>query len=113
MKRRCSRSALATMLVAFLLMSCVPCQKTTAEIVPDAAKRTGIVYAFWPNSIDPLTDASLNDYQPDWSALDYVSFFGLDLQSNGTLALGNHEALFESVYRAAKKIGRASCRERV
>ncbi len=98
------QTVVAVLLGALLLMSWVPFQRTAAQAVLDAAKPSGVVYAFWPNWIDPLVAGSkFKDYQPDWGALDYVSFFDLGLQSDGTLTLGNHEALFESVYRAAKK----------
>jgi len=40
---------------------------------------TKLMYGFWPNWISP------DSYQPNWNCLNYVCYFSLDANSNGTL----------------------------
>ncbi|MFA5078537.1 MAG: glycosyl hydrolase family 18 protein [Dehalococcoidia bacterium] len=48
-----------------------------------ASSANRLVYGFWPYWIP--TDS----YQPDWSCLDYVCYFSLDANSDGTLNADN------------------------
>ena len=62
--------------------NCTPC-----TILP--ANR--LVYGFWPCWIHP------DSYQPNWNCLDYVCYFSLDANSNGTLNTDDIETEYYTV----------------
>jgi hypothetical protein len=76
-----------TILASIFLLSCCACANPiifgeggmTSAVSP--ANR--LVYGFWPYWIHP------DSYQPDWSCLDYVCYFSLDANSDGTLNSDN------------------------
>lgn len=56
---------------------------------------TRLTYGFWPYWMHPYA------YQPDWNCLDYVCYFSLDANADGTLNKDNIEAEYYIVRDAA------------
>ncbi len=64
---------------------------TSSAGASDNSSSSKIIYAYWPYWID------FQSYQPDWDLLNYVSYFSLEVNSNGTLNTNNIGTNYYSV----------------
>ncbi len=68
---------------------------TTSAGASDNSSSSKVIYAFWPYWTD------FQSYQPDWDILNYVSYFSIEANSNGTLNTSNIETNYYNVRDAA------------
>jgi len=74
----CKKGSIA--ILAFIILVLMI---TSSAEASDNSSSSKVIFAYWPYWID------LQSYQPDWDLLNYVSYFSIEVNLNGTLNTNN------------------------
>ncbi|SNQ60091.1 glycosyl hydrolase family 18 protein [Candidatus Methanoperedens nitratireducens] len=80
---------------AILLSVILILLNTTNSGASDSSSSSKVIYAFWPYWTD------FQSYQPDWDILNYVSYFSIEANPDGTLNTSNIGTNYYNVRDAA------------